>query len=387
VRENGIRAEELRSEEERARNAAEEARRELADQEERSTGCLDERAGLEQRLRGAQERREEARDAVRRIEERQEAGRKEAEALRRSLEETSFRDREAAAGLERLREQLLAEHDLDFHYFTQERGPFGPPLPPGRDGAGREILGPPLPPAWSYPEEGIPDLRREEGFDPGRAREQTARVRRRLERIGSVNLRAVEDLAEEEGAVKQLAAEEEDLRQGRIDLGRMIEHINQESSRLFQETFARARENFQEIFRKLFQGGKADILLGESEDPLEAGIDIVARPPGKKLQNINLLSGGERSLCALAILFSVFKVKPSPFAVLDEVDAALDDSNVDRFLDVLADFTDRTQFLVVTHNKRTMEFAGVLYGVTMQRKGISTCVSVRLDQVDQVESA
>ena len=247
-----------------------------------------------------------------------------------------------------------------------------------------EIYGPKLPEAWKYPEENIERIWERDDFDARRTRSEAGRIKSSLERIGNVNLRAVEELEQEEEAFTLLAREEEDLRKARKTLSEMIEKINNESIKLFLETFERARKNFQEIFRKLFRGGKADIRLMEGLDPLEAGIEIVAKPPGKELQNINLLSGGERSLCALAILFAVFKVKPSPFAVLDEVDAALDDSNVDKFVELLREFVSRTQFLVVTHNKRTMAAAGVLYGITMQRKGISTCVSVRLEEADSI---
>jgi chromosome segregation protein len=139
------------------------------------------------------------------------------------------------------------------------------------------------------------------------------------------------------------------------------------------------------MFRKLFQGGKANMTLVQAEDLLEAGIEIVAQPPGKQLQSINLLSGGERSLTAVAILFALFKVRPSPFCILDEVDAALDETNVERFLRVLRDFTDDTQFCVVTHHKRTMAECQVLYGITMQRRGVSSRIAVSLQEVDSFQ--
>lgn len=161
-----------------------------------------------------------------------------------------------------------------------------------------------------------------------------------------------------------------------------LRKLEVESRGLFEQTFSEARKNFQEIFRKLFQGGKADMFLGESEDLLEAGIEIVAQPPGKQLQSINLLSGGERSLTAVAILFALFKVRPSPFCILDEVDAALDETNVERFLRVLRDFTTDTQFCIVTHHKRTMAECQVLYGITMQRRGVSSRIAVSMQQVD-----
>jgi chromosome segregation protein len=163
-----------------------------------------------------------------------------------------------------------------------------------------------------------------------------------------------------------------------------LRRLELESRALFEETFEASRKNFQQLFRKLFRGGRADMLLTTGEDTLEAGIEISAKPPGKELQSINLLSGGERSLTALAILFAVFQVKPSPFCILDEVDAALDDTNVERFLGVLRDFVGPTQFCVVTHHKRTMAECSRLYGITMQRRGVSTRIAVSLDEVDRV---
>jgi chromosome segregation protein len=171
-----------------------------------------------------------------------------------------------------------------------------------------------------------------------------------------------------------------------------LKKLEAESKALFEQTFHEARKNFQEIFRKLFQGGKADMFLsfdqvGKNEDMLEAGIEIVAQPPGKQLQSINLLSGGERSLTAVAILFALFKVRPSPFCILDEVDAALDETNVERFLRVLADFTAETQFCIVTHHKRTMAACQVLYGITMQKRGVSSRIAVSLQEVDSFTEA
>jgi chromosome segregation protein len=179
-----------------------------------------------------------------------------------------------------------------------------------------------------------------------------------------------------------LERENEDLKEARKKLMESLRRINKESKELFEATFNEARENFQVIFRKLFQGGRADISLTDPEDPLEAGIEIVAKPPGKELQSINLLSGGERSLTALALLFGVFKVKPSPFFILDEVDAALDETNVERFLRVLNDFVGPTQFMIVTHHKRTMLACQVLYGITMQKKGVTTRLAVKLDDIE-----
>ena len=199
-----------------------------------------------------------------------------------------------------------------------------------------------------------------------------------------MNLGAVRDLEDEEERFTFLRKETEDLKDARHSLMETLRRLEEESRVLFETTFEKARANFQNIFRKLFQGGKADMFLENPEDSLEAGIVIVARPPGKQLQSINLLSGGERSLTALAILFAVFKVKPSPVCILDEVDAALDDTNVERFLRVLHDFVGPTQFCIITHHKRTMGECQVLYGITMQKRGVSSRIAVTLDQVDKV---
>ena len=166
-----------------------------------------------------------------------------------------------------------------------------------------------------------------------------------------------------------------------------LRKMETESRAMFKETFESARKHFKVLFRKLFQGGHADMYLRDDEDALDAGIEIVAKPPGKELQSIALLSGGERSLTALAILFAVFKVKPSPFCILDEVDAALDDTNVERFLRVMKDFVGPSQFCIVTHHKRTMAECKTIYGVTMQRRGVSTRIAVTLDEVDEFTAA
>src|SRR5207253_1995161 len=148
---------------------------------------------------------------------------------------------------------------------------------------------------------------------------------------------------------------------------------------LFAESFAAIRTHFQELFRKLFGGGMADILLEDENDILESGIEVIARPPGKELRSISLMSGGEKTLTAVALLLAIFRSKPSPFCILDEVDAALDEANIGRFTAVLRDFLDRSHFIIITHSKRTMAVADVLYGVTMQESGISKRVAVRFE--------
>ena len=152
---------------------------------------------------------------------------------------------------------------------------------------------------------------------------------------------------------------------------------------VFTETFNKIRENFRAMFTEIFGGGKADLILVNEGDVLESGIDIVARPPGKQLQSISLLSGGEQTMTAVALLFSIYQVKPSPFCVLDELDAPLDESNINRFIRVLQRFLIHSQFIIITHNKRTIAMADVLYGVTMQEHGVSKIVSVKFHKADE----
>ncbi|OYV93236.1 MAG: hypothetical protein B7Z73_03705 [Planctomycetia bacterium 21-64-5] len=163
----------------------------------------------------------------------------------------------------------------------------------------------------------------------------------------------------------------------------IINSINADSRRLFIETLQTVTGNFQSLFRKLFGGGQADVVLEEGVDVLDSGIEIVARPPGKELRSISLLSGGEKTLTCVALLLAIFQYRPSPFCVLDEVDAALDEANIERFVGVLKEFLARTQFIVITHSKKTMTCAGTLYGVTMEESGVSKRVSVRFEDVSE----
>jgi chromosome segregation protein len=246
----------------------------------------------------------------------------------------------------------------------------GPPLPPDVVRASRDLAR-----LWEQPD-----------FDVAETRKEVQVLQSQKDRLGAVNLDAVEELDAEEGQFTTLEQEVQDLKEARRSLMEALKRLETESKTLFEQTFHEARKNFQEIFRKLFQGGKADMFLSNTEeDLLDAGIEIVAQPPGKQLQSINLLSGGERSLTAVAILFALFKVRPSPFCILDEVDAALDETNVERFLRVLRDFTGETQFCIVTHHKRTMAECQVLYGITMQRRGVSSRIAVALHEVDSIQ--
>jgi chromosome segregation protein len=205
-------------------------------------------------------------------------------------------------------------------------------------------------------------------------------LRRKIQRLGNVNLDALTELEELQPRYDHLVSQRDDLTQSIERLDVLIAELDDESRSRFSATFVDVRTHFQELFRKLFGGGKADIILEDPEQPLECGIEIIARPPGKEPQSISLLSGGEKTLTAVALLLAVFKSRPSPFAILDEVDAALDEANVGRFNTVVQDFLDHSQFVVITHNKRTMQHADVLYGVTMEETGVSKRVSVRFDE-------
>ncbi|MFN0018782.1 MAG: chromosome segregation protein SMC [Pirellulaceae bacterium] len=206
-------------------------------------------------------------------------------------------------------------------------------------------------------------------------------LRRKINQIGAVNLDALGELDELESRFNTLSAQHKDLTDAKQALERIIQKINADSRRLFVETLEAIRANFQILYRKAFGGGKADIVLEEGVDVLDAGVEIIATPPGKPSFNNSLLSGGEKALTAVALLLAIFQFRPSPFCVLDEVDAPFDEANIGRFVDVLKEFLGWTKFVIVTHSKKTMTAATTLYGVTMQESGVSKRVSVRFDDV------
>ncbi len=205
----------------------------------------------------------------------------------------------------------------------------------------------------------------------------------KVERLGNVNLEAIKEQDELEIRETFLVNQRDDLEKSKDALQNLIQKINHTSRELFEKVFNDIRQNFQAMFRKLFGGGKADVILEENVDMLEAGIEIVAQPPNKELRSITLLSGGEKVMTTVALLFAVFQSKPSPFCILDEVDAALDESNINRFTHILKEFTSDTQFLVITHNKVTMSVANVLYGITMQEPGVSKRVAVKFEDIER----
>ena len=219
-----------------------------------------------------------------------------------------------------------------------------------------------------------------EEFDVEEAKIEIQFQREKLNKMGPVNLVAIQEYDEMKERFDFLTQQQQDLLQAKEDLHKAILKINRTTKELFIDTFGKIQKHFTEYYRLLFGGGSAELLLLDENDVLECGIEIVARPPGKKLQSISLLSGGEKALTAIALLFSLFKVKPSPFCVLDEIDAPLDESNVDRFCGVLKDFISGSQFILITHNKRTMNLADVMYGITMAETAVSRIVSVRFSE-------
>ncbi len=209
------------------------------------------------------------------------------------------------------------------------------------------------------------------------------RLRRQLKKIGNVSTESLDNLMELETRFQRLHMQLTDLESARDTLRDIVRRINVESKRMFLESFETIRGYFRELFRKLFGGGEADLILEDPEDVLECSIDVVARPPGKELRSISLLSGGEKTLTAVALLLSIFKSRTSPFCLLDEVDAALDDANIGRFVNVLREFQQNTQFIMITHRKPTMAVTDVLYGVTMEESGVSRRLSLRFEDVDE----
>jgi chromosome segregation protein len=224
-------------------------------------------------------------------------------------------------------------------------------------------------------------------LDPETLEQEVGELREKLERIGPVNALALEEYAQMRNRLDFLTSQRDDLLQAKDNLVETIRQINHTARQRFMETFETVRKNFAVVFQSFFEGGETDLRLSDPSDPLESEIEILARPRGKRIETLSLLSGGEKALTALSFLFAIYLVKPSPFCILDEVDAPLDDANVEHFIKALRKFAETTQFIVVTHNKLTMKAADALYGVTMQRDGVSKVVSVRFEEEELVENA
>jgi len=210
------------------------------------------------------------------------------------------------------------------------------------------------------------------------AEEAITRLKAKIERLGPVNMMAIEQFDELEARHAFLTTQRRDLIDSIAQTTEAIKRIDETTRQRFQDAFTAINRNFQETFSTLFGGGRAGLTLLNENDPLESGIEIIAQPPGKRLQSVQLLSGGEKALTAIALMFGLFKYKPSPFCLLDENDAPLDDANIGRFVEMLRGMQQHTQFIVITHNRKTMEIADRLYGVTMEEPGVSKLISVQL---------
>ncbi|MDV2580570.1 chromosome segregation protein SMC [Alkalibacillus haloalkaliphilus] len=216
------------------------------------------------------------------------------------------------------------------------------------------------------------------------AKQQVAQTKQQIKSLGHVNIGSIEEYERVQERYAFLTDQRDDLLEAKETLHSIIDEMDEEMVRKFSETFFKIQEEFEKVFKELFGGGHAELKLTNPDDLLETGVDIIAQPPGKKLQQLGLLSGGERALTAIALLFAILRVRPVPFCVLDEVEAALDEANVVRFAGYLKQFSAQTQFIVITHRKGTMEHADVLYGVTMQESGVSKMVSVKLEETEEM---
>ncbi|MFA5261489.1 MAG: hypothetical protein WC450_09695, partial [Candidatus Omnitrophota bacterium] len=271
------------------------------------------------------------------------------EELRNQLHQEQFREQEISFKMKEIKDRLTQAYKINFETYVSS----------GTPSAGQE------------------DMEPEKAMGMDELQETIIRLRKRCDAFGSVNLVAIEEFEELKQRFEFLTNQQSDLISAKHSLQQTIVKINRQTRQMFMDTFTKVSEEFRVYFRMLFGGGEAQLVLMDPENVLESGIEIIARPPGKKLQNISLLSGGEKTLTAIALIFGVFKVNPSPFCVLDEIDAALDESNVGRFSYLLKDFAQIAQFIVITHNKKTIASAKVMYGITMQETGVSKIVSVK----------
>ena len=215
------------------------------------------------------------------------------------------------------------------------------------------------------------------------ANKRITELRREIGRLGSVNVGAIDEYARVKERFDFLTAQRDDVEKAKRDLLKIISDITGEMKDIFLREFAAIDEKFRSVFLELFGGGKAALVLEDPEDPLGCGIEIRVQPPGKAVTTISLLSGGEKSFVAIALYFAIMKVRPTPFCIMDEIDAALDEANIERYADYMRTMAGSTQFIVITHHRATMEEADVLYGVTMQEKGVTTVLNVDLDEAER----
>lgn len=364
------RAEDSRAEEDRLRvgyeaEIAESAsRREALEKENES---LEEAARVEllrrdeilKNTEGVKGRRQEAGHALAELEAELEAKRSALDELRRRIHDTEMEKARTGFEMDRLKERIFNAYQVDL---AVRAG-----MQESEDDFLKELRGP------------------DNSLDLDRVKETIRVQREKLNKMGPVNLVAIEEFDEMRERFDFLNRQEADLLKAKDDLHKAILKINRTTRELFSETFEKIKAHFGDYYRLLFGGGSADLVLLDEENVLESGIEIVARPPGKRLQGISLLSGGEKALTATALLFALFKVRPSPFCVLDEIDAPLDEANVERFCTVLREFINQSQFIAITHNKRTMNLADALYGITMAENGVSKVVSVKFQEKKTAE--
>jgi len=220
----------------------------------------------------------------------------------------------------------------------------------------------------------------DQAADWDKIKAEIEQIRDRVEKMGPVNLVAIEEHKELLDRYNFLTSQQQDLLSAKESIHKAINRINRTTRKMFIDTFELIKVAFKDYFKLLFGGGTAELFLIDQADVLESGIEIVVRPPGKKLQSISLLSGGEKALTATALLFALFKVRPTPFCVLDEIDAPLDEANIDRFSRMLQEFVKTTQFIIITHNKKTISVSNIMYGITMEKSGISKIVSVKFTE-------
>ena len=218
-------------------------------------------------------------------------------------------------------------------------------------------------------------------------RETLTAAKNAVRELGQVNLMAPEEFTEVKERYELHAAQMDDMKRSLENLEKITAAMRAESSTRFLATYNKIKRNFHNMFRRLFGGGRAELRLSDNNHILESGIEIYAQPPGKKLENITLLSGGEKSMTAVALLFATYMVKPSPFCLLDEIDAALDEANVSRFVQILREFSGKSQFVVITHNKKTMTGAGTLLGVSMEESGVTKMIAIRMTGEEQARAA
>lgn len=337
-------------------------RAEMAESDQRITGLQTEREAAAQQLAGFQHQRREVATGIDQAESELKAVRLEAAEAQEQKSGFEVALAQKQMGIQQLRERVLQKYQMNL------------------DDIPADVIVVTIADQGPAVTEQVPRATDWDGIEL-----QVVELQSRLDAMGPVNMEAINEFDELEQRFKFLSQQHDDLVKAKEQLLQVISKINTTTKQLFSETFEKVRVNFQTMFTELFGGGKANLILLDENDPLESGIEIVAKPPGKQLQSITLLSGGEKTLTATALLFSIYMVKPSPFCVLDELDAPLDESNINRFIRILARFIHQSQFVIITHNKRTIGMADALYGITMEEHGVSKVVSVKFSPRQETE--